>query len=70
MSEPIRIIRALVAILVLITAIRIYSYLRERKRRGARDFFSFISVANKSVQNVANNPRWATTSWYDTWLSE
>ncbi|HEY8016384.1 MAG TPA: ABC transporter substrate-binding protein, partial [Dongiaceae bacterium] len=31
--------------------------------------FSFISVANKSVQNVANNPRWATTSWYDTWLA-
>ena len=23
--------------------------------------FTFITVANKSVQNVANNPRWATT---------
>ena len=31
--------------------------------------FSFISVANKSVQNVANNPRWATSCWYDTWLA-
>jgi hypothetical protein len=45
MSAQMRIIRALVAIVVTITAIRIYSYARERKRRGARDFFSFISVA-------------------------
>jgi peptide/nickel transport system substrate-binding protein len=31
--------------------------------------FSFLSVANKSVQNVADNPRWVTSSWYNTWLA-
>ncbi|HEX9447943.1 MAG TPA: ABC transporter substrate-binding protein, partial [Dongiaceae bacterium] len=30
--------------------------------------FTFITVAHDSVQNVGNNPRWATSSWYDTWL--
>jgi len=45
MSPTIRIIRGLASIVVIITALRIYSYVRERKRRGARDFFSFISVA-------------------------
>jgi peptide/nickel transport system substrate-binding protein len=30
--------------------------------------FTFITVARSSVQNVGNNPRWATSSWYDTWL--
>jgi peptide/nickel transport system substrate-binding protein len=30
--------------------------------------FTFITVARDSVQNVANNPRWATSSWADTWL--
>jgi hypothetical protein len=45
MSPQIRIIRGLAAIVVIITSLRIYSYARERKRRGVRDFFSFISVA-------------------------
>jgi peptide/nickel transport system substrate-binding protein len=31
--------------------------------------FTFISVARTKVQNVANNPRWATSHWADTWLS-
>jgi peptide/nickel transport system substrate-binding protein len=31
--------------------------------------FSFITVARKSVQNVANNPRWATSHWADAWLA-
>ncbi|MBL8700056.1 MAG: ABC transporter substrate-binding protein [Alphaproteobacteria bacterium] len=31
--------------------------------------FTFITVARKSVQNVANNPRWATSHWADTWLA-
>jgi peptide/nickel transport system substrate-binding protein len=30
--------------------------------------FSFISVARDTVQNVSNNPRWAVSSWADTWL--
>jgi peptide/nickel transport system substrate-binding protein len=30
--------------------------------------FTFITVAHDSVQNVGNNPRWATSSWYDTWI--
>jgi peptide/nickel transport system substrate-binding protein len=30
--------------------------------------FTFITVARSSVRNVGNNPRWATSSWYDTWL--
>ncbi|MCX7324241.1 MAG: ABC transporter substrate-binding protein, partial [Hyphomicrobiales bacterium] len=31
--------------------------------------FTFITVARRSVMNVANNPRWATSHWADTWLS-
>ncbi len=58
MSAPIRIIRALAAIVVIITAIRIYSYTRERKRRGARDFFSFISVALLSPHLVYTPQRY------------
>ncbi len=30
--------------------------------------FSFITVARESVQNVSNNPRWAVSSWADTWV--
>ncbi len=30
--------------------------------------FTFITVARSSVRNVGNNPRWATSSWADTWL--
>jgi peptide/nickel transport system substrate-binding protein len=31
--------------------------------------FTFITVAHERVGNVANNPRWATSSWADTWLA-
>jgi peptide/nickel transport system substrate-binding protein len=31
--------------------------------------FTFITVARDSVRNVANNPRWATSHWADTWLA-
>jgi peptide/nickel transport system substrate-binding protein len=31
--------------------------------------FSFTTVANDRVQNVGNNPRWATSSWADTWIA-
>jgi peptide/nickel transport system substrate-binding protein len=31
--------------------------------------FTFTTVANDRVQNVSNNPRWATSSWADTWLA-
>jgi peptide/nickel transport system substrate-binding protein len=31
--------------------------------------FTFITVARRSVMNVANNPRWATSHWADTWLA-
>lgn len=30
--------------------------------------FTFLTVARDEVKNVANNPRWATSSWADTWL--
>ncbi len=29
----------------------------------------FVSVFNKRLRNVANNPRWASSSWHDTWLA-
>ena len=29
----------------------------------------FVSVFNKRLRGVANNPRWASSSWHDTWLS-
>jgi peptide/nickel transport system substrate-binding protein len=32
--------------------------------------FSFISVASDMVRNVSNNPRWAVSSWADTWLQK
>jgi peptide/nickel transport system substrate-binding protein len=31
--------------------------------------WGFITVARDVVQNVANNPRWAVSSWADTWLN-
>ena len=31
--------------------------------------FTFISVIRDRLQNVANNPRWATSNWADAWLS-
>ncbi len=31
--------------------------------------FTFTTVANDRVQNVANNPRWATSNWADVWLA-
>lgn len=30
--------------------------------------FTFTSVASDRVQGVSNNPRWATSSWADTWM--
>jgi peptide/nickel transport system substrate-binding protein len=30
--------------------------------------FTFITVASRKLHNVATNPRWATSSWADTWL--
>jgi peptide/nickel transport system substrate-binding protein len=31
--------------------------------------FTFITVARDEVKNVSNNPRWATSSWADTWIA-
>jgi peptide/nickel transport system substrate-binding protein len=31
--------------------------------------FTFTTAANDRVQNVANTPRWAVSSWSDTWLA-
>src|SRR4051812_7044956 len=45
MSVELRIIRAAIAVLVTIAALRIYSYVRERPRRGTRDFLDFLSLA-------------------------
>ncbi len=30
--------------------------------------FTFLTVASTSVRGVADNPRWATSHWADTWL--
>jgi peptide/nickel transport system substrate-binding protein len=30
--------------------------------------WGFITVARTSVKNVSNNPRWAVSSWADTWV--
>lgn len=30
--------------------------------------FTFLTVARTNVREVANNPRWATSHWSDTWL--
>jgi peptide/nickel transport system substrate-binding protein len=32
--------------------------------------FTFITVARDEVRNVANNPRWATSSWADVWIAQ
>ncbi len=32
--------------------------------------FTFITVARDEVRNVSNNPRWATSSWADTWIDQ
>ncbi len=29
----------------------------------------FVSVFNKKIRNAGNNPRWASSSWHDTWLA-
>ena len=29
----------------------------------------FVSVFNRRLRNVGNNPRWASSSWHDAWLS-
>jgi peptide/nickel transport system substrate-binding protein len=31
--------------------------------------FTFTSVASDRVQNIGNTPRWAVSSWADTWLA-
>ena len=48
----------------------------EFQRKAAADLplivlvdFTFLTVARDEVQGVANNPRWATSSWADTWLA-
>jgi peptide/nickel transport system substrate-binding protein len=48
---------------------------RAFQRRAAADLplihvaeFSFVTVARRSVRNVADNPRWATSHWSDVWL--
>lgn len=30
--------------------------------------FTFVTVAREEVENVADNPRWATTNWSNVWL--
>ena len=30
--------------------------------------WGFITVARKSVKNVASNPRWAVSNWADVWV--
>ena len=30
--------------------------------------WGFITVARDTVQNVANNPRWAVSNWADVWI--
>lgn len=32
--------------------------------------WTFITVARDNVRNIANNPRWATSHWADTWLAQ
>lgn len=32
--------------------------------------FTFVTVTRERVMNVASNPRWATSGWADTWLSD
>ncbi len=49
---------------------------RDFQRLAAEDLplipvaeFTFVTVARDRVRNVANNPRWATSHWADTWLA-
>ncbi|MCC6305088.1 MAG: ABC transporter substrate-binding protein [Rhodobacteraceae bacterium] len=49
---------------------------REFQRKAETDLpiihlvdFTFITVARDEVKGVANNPRWATSSWADTWIA-
>ncbi|WP_026869080.1 ABC transporter substrate-binding protein [Inquilinus limosus] len=30
--------------------------------------FTFITVASRRLHNIATNPRWATSSWAETWM--
>jgi peptide/nickel transport system substrate-binding protein len=30
--------------------------------------FTFLTVASTRVRGVADNPRWATSHWAETWL--
>jgi peptide/nickel transport system substrate-binding protein len=53
--------------------VRLYS---DFQRLAAQDVplvhvaeFTFITVARDRVRNIANNPRWATSHWADTWLA-
>jgi peptide/nickel transport system substrate-binding protein len=53
--------------------VRLY---REFQRLAADDLplipvaeFTFVTVARDRVRNVADNPRWATSHWADTWLA-
>lgn len=32
--------------------------------------WTFISVANESVGNIADNPRWAVSNWADAWVAK
>lgn len=50
---------------------------KEFQRKATEDLpiinlvdFTFITVARDEVQNVSNNPRWATSSWADTWIKQ
>ncbi|MGY6708268.1 MAG: ABC transporter substrate-binding protein [Rhizobiaceae bacterium] len=50
---------------------------RDFQRKAAEDQpilnlvdFTFITVARDEVKGVANNPRWATSSWADTWIAQ
>ncbi|MBR0675556.1 ABC transporter substrate-binding protein [Roseomonas alkaliterrae] len=29
----------------------------------------FVSVFNRRIRNAGNNPRWASSTWHDTWLA-
>lgn len=49
---------------------------REFQRQATEDLpivflthFTFLTVARDEVKNVANNPRWATSNWADTWIA-
>ena len=51
----------------------LYKRLPEARRRADLPLINvaewgFITVARKSVKNVANNPRWAVSNWADIWV--